>query len=225
MMNRQACRTDISIQKACRSRRGFTLVELLIVIGLLGALAALMLSDLSMTRTETLDASIVEKELSDIQRVFQRFAADCVPTQDDYKLLTRYGLEILCQYKGDQANTRGWSFDHQWDPAKAKGWRGPYIESEGRRSFDVADRDGDGIADNAGQPLVESTTPEIAVLCTPYVNDEDDHAGDYYRVIPEVEGDKVTQLWVVFPSHSGTLPASAGDPNAYDHKRRLLLNN
>jgi prepilin-type N-terminal cleavage/methylation domain-containing protein len=47
-------------------RTGFTLIELLIVIGLLGAVAMIMAASFSTNRQETLDNSIVQKELSDI---------------------------------------------------------------------------------------------------------------------------------------------------------------
>lgn len=211
---------------------GFTLIELLIVIGLLGALAALLLSNLSMDRTETLDTSIVQKEIHDIRRAFQRFHADCVPDQDDCKRITKYGLEILC--KCDPA--RGWSFPVEWDVAKGKGWRGPYIEREGVRTVNIAATD--DIAKN-GQPEGGATTADIPVICTPYVNDDDGNTGDYYRVIPEIDTaaapDRVIQLWVVFPSHSGELdaevitriaernPVYVSDLAKESAKRRLLL--
>jgi hypothetical protein len=73
---------------------------------------------------------------------------------------------------------------------------------------------------NRGQPEHDAGT-EIAVVCTPYVNDNDGNTGDYYRVIPKVTSDAITALWVVFPSHDGALPAEPGDLNSYDHKRLL----
>jgi prepilin-type N-terminal cleavage/methylation domain-containing protein len=217
---------------------GFTLIELLIVIGLLGALAALLLSNLTLTRTQALDTSIVQKELSDIQRAFQRFHADCVPTQADYKRIARYGLEILCEYEGREDNLRGWSFDYGWDAAKGKGWRGPYVQMEDTRTVNTMVRaNGVPAVDDRGQPESAGGTV-IPVVCTPYVDDTDGHTGDYYRVIPELDdlGETVTQLWLVFPSHSGELDDEvferiAEDSPGYESalacesaKRRLLLN-
>jgi prepilin-type N-terminal cleavage/methylation domain-containing protein len=202
-----------------RHRCGFTLIELLIVIGLLGALAVLLLTSLNVDRTQTLDSSIVQKELSDIQRAFQRFKADCVPQQYDYKLMTRYGLEVLAKYD----SARGWSFADEWDPARRRGWRGPYIESEGTRTVDTTDSDADGVADNAGQP-VNGPGEEVCVVCTPYVNDEGCYDKSYYRVIHKAVSGNITELWVVFPSHSGDLPADPKDPDSYKNKRLLLLN-
>lgn len=210
-------------------KSGFTLIELLIVIGLLGALATLLLSSFSADRTKTLDTSIVAKEMSDIQRAFQLFYVDCVPSQEDLKRITLYGLEILCVYD----DTRGWSFDKGWDSARGKGWRGPYIQSEGRCGVDVSEAD--GIAVNKGQPPA-TTTFQISVIYTPYADDEDGRDGDYYRVIPEVdESGNVTQLWLVFPSHSGELaeevitkisehnPEYESEIAKESKKRRLIL--
>jgi prepilin-type N-terminal cleavage/methylation domain-containing protein len=199
--------------------QAFTLIELLIVIGLLGALATLLLSNLNMDRKETLDASIVQKELSDIKQAFQKFQADCVPKQDDYKLMTRYGLEILTRYD----STRGWSFPDQWNAARSKGWRGPYIESEGTRTVDATDLDNDGIADKAGQPM-DVSGQKIHVICTPYVNDEDCYEKSYYRIISSVSSDYITELWAVFPSHSGRLPTNPQNIDSYKNKRLLYLN-
>lgn len=205
-----------------RTGRAFTLVELLIVIGLLGALAVLLLSNLSMTRTDSLDNSIVQAELADIQRAYRRFQADCVPTQADYRLMTSYGLEILFRCEP----TRGWSFPASWNSASGRGWRGPYLQSEGRRDIDITDADSDGIADSPAQPYGVVNVANVPVACTPYVNDADGHAGDYYRVLPEVDTavtpPRVLRLWVVFPSHTGELPANAADADSYRLKRLLM---
>lgn len=197
--------------------QAFTIIELLIVIGLLGALAALLLSNLNFDRTDILDSSIVEKELSDIQRVFQNFYADCLPNQNDLTLITKYGLAILMEYDGYLHGDDSWSFDEGWNPAKGKGWRGPYISSEGSIKINI------NFNSNPGQQEDNSSTVEIPVIETPYINDDDGVSGDYYRVIADQTGDIITELWVVFPSHSGTLPSNPKDPNSYEYKRRLLL--
>jgi len=198
-----------------RARQGFTLIELLVVIGLLGALATLVLSSLRMTRTEALDDGLVRKELADIQRAFRRFEADCVPTQEDYALIRRYGLAVLARHDGYLDTGEAWSFDGSWSSAKAKGWRGPYLEPEGVVEID---------ADNPAQPVQAGGT-EVPVIATPYVNDDDGQAGDYYRVVgePASGAGTITALWVVFPSHDGALPASPGNPDSYEERFRRLL--
>ena len=216
--------------RGCKTfeRNGFTLIELLITIGILGALAAVLLTSFSTDREELLDSSIVQKELADIQRAFQRMNSDCVLKQDDYKLISRYGLAVLMQS----------TFLGKWDADKGKGWRGPYLEMESRRFVNTTTVSPAGIS-TAGQ-FLDSGGIEIPVLCTPYA--EGDSDGNYYRVIPTVDwgpdekfnttDDFVAQLWVVFPDDGKLVgvPDPLTDPDdfadyidAYELKRRLLL--
>ncbi len=217
-------------------RRGFTLMELLIVIGLLAALATLVLSNLTYTRTEALDGSLVQKELADIQRAFQRFAADCIPQQADYKLIAKYGLAPLIQYEGylDENKNEAWTFT-RWDNDRRRGWRGPYMEYEAEEAINI-DLEG-GMPDYYGQIEPKSGGWTVPLICTPYyVYDKDNWHGGYYRVIPEVAGgtNEITQLWVVFPSHEGTSDCLAPGCGKRDtsciidelepYARRLILN-
>lgn len=219
--------------------RGFTLIELLIVIGLLGALATLVLASLQGTRTESLDESLVEKELADIQRAFQRFVLDCAPTREDYARVARYGLAPLMAYDGYLQTGETWSFD-AWDDARGRGWRGPYIVREGTANVDVdVTAVGSGSVDiptSLGQ-VEDASGTEIPVVQTPYVDDEDAwRGGEYYRVVPEFDTSDgtVVQLWVVFPSRSGAFPPAGFDRTyatgvdeddmaaSFAHRRRLM---
>ncbi len=214
----------------CRNSRGFTLMELLIVIGLLAALATLVMSGLEFTRTEALDDSLVQKELSDLQRVFQRFVADCVPQQSDYKLIAKYGLAPLMQYDDFLDGSDTWSFN-EWDRDRRKGWRGPYADYETEELVNIT-LDAHGIPTTPGQERAAGGSA-VPVICTPYVHDDDGFDGGYYRVIPAVNSTthEVEQLWVVFPSHSGALvlaSSTADDPAGVrdlPYKRRLILDN
>jgi prepilin-type N-terminal cleavage/methylation domain-containing protein len=196
-------------------RAGFTLIELLIVIGLLGAVAMVMLASFNTNREETLDNSVVQKELSDIQRAFHRLNADCVLRQGDLKTIAQYGLAVLM--------TEG--ILSGWDADKGKGWRGPYVEREGARAIDSA-----SIGQQAGTAAV------IAVVETPYTSADDD--GHYYRVVATEQdtsgsepvervivpmGD-IHQLWVVSPDRGG-LPAVGDLIETFpkEFRRRLLL--
>ncbi len=210
------------------ARAGFTLIELLIVLGILGALAALLLSTMSVNRTETLDNSIVQKELADIQAAFQQFEADCVLNEDDYELVSRYGLAVLMQY-GCLPSGDNWSFGASWHADRGKGWRGPYMAEEARREIDLGES---GIS-TAGQAPVAGGA-EVPVVCTPYADGNND--GHFYRVVPELDGDgQIEQLWVVFPGDSGLTTGipdvNSSDPavreafEQYPYKRRLLLRN
>jgi len=210
-----------------RGQRGFTLIELLIVIGLLAALATLVLSNLTVTRTEALDDSLVQKELADIQRAFQRFAADCAPKQNDYKKIAKYGLAPLMQFDEYLAGGDTWTFS-KWDNDRRRGWRGPYLDYEDNCTINI-NTDAFGIPVQPGQPPYGSGS-KAPVISTPYKADKDGIDGDYYRVIPETDAaHDVKQLWVVFPSHSGVLTLqspTAEDPSGVrdlPYKRRLML--
>ena len=205
-------------------------MELLIVIGLLGALATLVMSELSMTREESLNDALVEKELSDIQAAFQRYVADCCPGQNEYEKFAMYGLAPLV--RNDSATPDPW-YQEEWDSARGKGWRGPYVAYEAAVEVDTTDSNASGLPDAFGQ-RPDSGGTEILVIETPYTNDDDGQNGDYYRVIPERDGTEVTQLWLVFPSTSGAFPsisesigaaALEDQLDALPHKRRLLLGN
>ncbi|GEM_PF-1101495 len=215
-------------------RMGFTLIELLIVLGILGALASLLLSNYAVNRRETLDNSIVQSELAEIQRSFQAFRADCVlhknTTYDDYALLARYGLAVLIKYNAYLASGENWSFSNTGDQGD-KFWRGPYIEREGDRAID---------RDAIGQPTGSWTVP---VLLTPYSTDTD--FSHYYRVVATIrnettgkeevatpaavanlgpEDEELIQLWVLSPE-GGSIPTAGTDIATFDNKfrRRLLL--
>lgn len=201
----------------CRTtsaRAGFTLLELLIVIGILAALAALLLSSLTGSREEMLDSTIVQKELSDIQRAVHRLAADCVLTESDHQTIAQYGLAVLMD---DSIFTA-------WDSDRGKGWRGPYIEREGYREVDLS-----SIGQEPGVAL-------IPVLQTPFSTSESD--AHYYRVVATelvtVSGNEVErvidstgsvyQLWVIAP-HGDGLPIAGELIEDFDRdfRRRLLL--
>jgi len=177
-------------------QRGFSLIELLIVIGLLGALATLVLPQFQVKRTEVLDEQLAPAEMMDIRRAFAAFEADCAPTSADRALIEQYGLEILMKFEP----LRSWSFPASFDNERGKGWRGPYIERQGSRKVNTV----------SGQPLLPGGT-EIPVVHDPYSDlPDDDH---YYRVTkPAAE----TKLNLVFIGSDGALGTA-------DDVERVLL--
>lgn len=206
-------------------RKAFTLIELLIVIGLLGALAAMFLTQMGGKKDEMIDNSVVQKELADIQRAFFRLHADCVlQSGGDYDKIVRYGLAVLMQNSRNvQNDDPKWLFSG-WDDDRGRGWRGPYITAEGYRA----------INDNSVGQDVGSVT--IPVICTP--NGEPDNTADphYYRVLATDDDDKIitpptntntdytndiTQFWVVYPCYSETPTNIDEIPEKY--RRRLLM--
>jgi len=172
---------------------GFTLIELLIVIGLLGALASLALPRLTVQKTWALDTSIAPSEMMEIRRAYAAFQADCMPTKTDKAELSTYGLEILVstnRWSSSWADT--WSFPERFDPDRGKGWRGPYLRSEGTRIVHM---------NEPGQPTDGDSAPTTAI---PVVHDPRGEGADghYYRVLHEPNGD---HLALVFVGENGNL--------------------
>ena len=69
--------------KMKRTEGGFTLMEMLIVIGLLGALVALILPRLTVQKTWAVDEAMSPAEMMEIRRAYAAFQADCIPTAAD----------------------------------------------------------------------------------------------------------------------------------------------
>lgn len=108
-----------------RCLNAFTLIELLIVIGLLGALAVIMLPSFKF-RKSSADKAVMESEMTDIQFAFRRFYDDCLPDSNQMAALTNIGLAPLIVRTNASP-----AFEYpQFDPAKNRGWRGPYAFSE-----------------------------------------------------------------------------------------------
>ncbi len=131
------------------------MIELLIVIGLLGALATLMLPSLKVTRTEAMDP-IVHKEMQDIRLAFQRFYQDVMPNDDVLELFRLYGLAPLMT-----ASISGEFSLDDWDDDRQRGWRGPYLDPEGTRTLSGVD--------------------DVPVILDPYSDESDDE--HFYRVL------------------------------------------
>ena len=146
-------------------RLSFTLLELLIVIGMLGALAALILPHLAVAKTEAFDP-MVQTEMQDIRIAFQRFYNDVMPDEAQLDLFRKYGLAPLMQ-----SELPGIYNFAGWDPDRCRGWRGPYLESEGTRIID---------ANSDGQAPAESGI-SMPVILDPYAKTDND--ARYYRVL------------------------------------------
>lgn len=148
------------------TRLAFTLLELLIVIGMLGALAALILPHLAIAKIEAFDP-IVQTEMQDIRIAFQRFYNDVMPDATQLDLFRKYGLAPLMQSElPDGTKFAG------WDPDRCRGWRGPYLESEGTRVIDP---------NSDGQVLDATGGVSIPVILDPYSKTDGD--ARYYRVL------------------------------------------
>jgi len=165
------------------TKRGLTLIELLIVIGLLGAMAVLVMPRMTANKTWAVDESMVQAEMQTIRQAFARFAADCQPTSADLDHFNTHGLAILM--RGDVASL-AWSFPPGYEANRGKGWRGPYLESESRRDIDPA---------LPGQPPTGSVT--VPVILDPRAGtDSGSDLQRYYRVLREPASGHLALIYI-----------------------------
>jgi len=153
----------------------FTLIELLVVIGMLGALATLLLPSLAAIRTEAFDP-IVHTEMQEIRLAFQRFYHDVMPSDKQLDLFRQFGLAPLMQSSLKGATDFAFT---GWDPDKCRGWRGPYLEIEGTRVMSPPHDISNG--QNEAGPNPDGNEVTIPVILDPYSGTEQD--ARFYRVL------------------------------------------
>ncbi|MDR1959652.1 MAG: type II secretion system GspH family protein [Planctomycetaceae bacterium] len=195
----------------------FTLIELLIVIALLGMVAMIVIPNITGKRADV-NEPIIQSELAEIQRAFFRLQSDSVPTSDDYQTVAKYGVAVLIKEYGGNIGA-------EWDNDRSRGWRGPYLSSEGERNIDPA-----GI----GQPTGGVPVP---VILGPG-GDHDSKSDPYYRILASDENNiilqpvppdslRIDQLWLVYPywGDDSAMPNKIPGPSEEIRKyyRKLLV--
>lgn len=135
--------------------RYFSLIELLIVIGIIGALVSLILPSFSVSEVEA-KAIVNNKEFMIIQKSFSNFYDDVIPSEDDLATFAEFGLTALMENSRPNNQEKYFSI---WDQNRHKGWRGPYLAPEGRVLVNVVE--------NAGQ-TIKSATTKIPVIYSAY---------------------------------------------------------
>lgn len=155
-------------------KRYFSLIELLIVVGILGALSALILPMFHDTEKEAKD-TVARTKMKDIQRAFGRFHADMLnemrkknasdsnPYLEDIAL---YGLWPLFVRNHPVLSSGEAAVYPAYDAERRFGWRGQYLEYDGVTQIAAPTLTS---AQNAGSDC------RIPVLRDPY--------GGYYRVL------------------------------------------
>ena len=164
------------------SARNFSLIELLIVIGILGALLTLVLPSFNNTTTEAKD-TVALAEMKDIQSAFRRFASDVIFREDQSgngnKYLYdigKYGLwPLMIDEHPVESEQAGIEYQ-DYDPEAGIGRRGPYLNEEGYLKI-IANPAITG-SGQYGQPKDGSGAGSVPVIKDPY--------GGYYRVLVPV---------------------------------------
>lgn len=167
------------------SRRGFSLLELMIVVVLATALLILVSTQVKYTEKEALEA-VRNKEMADIQVAFQTVYDDCVLTGTHLQDIAQYGVWPIFS----RTHPDGGTDCDAYDADKDTGWRGPYGQAETQKSIDPA---------SVGQvELTGAGAALVSVFLDPY--------GGYYRVImPDVGATREGRLVLVCTGPDGVL--------------------
>lgn len=157
-------------------RRAFTLIELMIVLVILGALAAVILTSFDYGEGNVKrDSTTVEME--NIRKAFVRYYADNFPSleaNEAFHVAAKYGISVLCvnrlpAYDGSDKTIFENEAIRETDRKNKLGWQGPYIMQEGTEKVSVSAEGTDWQTPAAG------STISVPVIYDAYEG--------YYRVV------------------------------------------
>lgn len=110
-----------------RLARGFTLLELLLVVALLALLASVALVAMDRTGTEARN-DLARIEMNEIRKALRMFYRDVGHFPDALSGVVAEDLRASLLLSCDEASDVGCT---TWDPDAKRGWNGPYLSSEG----------------------------------------------------------------------------------------------
>lgn len=153
------CTTHYLLPTKAKKLRFFSLIELLIVVGIIGALTALILPSFNLDEVSVagdVNQTVNAKEISTIQKAFLKFYDDVVPSDTQLAEFAKYGLTPLME-NVEPGKSGDW-FD-EWNPDRKKGWRGSYLSPEGRVKVNTGEKAGQSLDDSgAAIPVVYNSS-------------------------------------------------------------------
>jgi prepilin-type N-terminal cleavage/methylation domain-containing protein len=160
--------TDPASRRSPPSRRGLSLIELMIVVVILGALVAIVIPSFNVSESNAKD-DVVVAEMRQLRQAFCSFYTDNYPDASAVADIADYGLWPLFSTNDPPAGLNATLASY--DPANRLGWRGPYalMEKSGQ-PVHLANGQPQDSAEGGSGP-----TAEIPVILDPY--------GGYYRVM------------------------------------------
>ncbi len=141
-----------------KQKTGFTLVELLIVVAILAAIAAVAVSLLGGASDKAIEA-VVRNDLTEIRKAIWQF-------RNDMGAPPHYLAELMQPPDPNDANGGWWwseagnppSNMYRFDPAMGRGWNGPYLQVEFTSSADAEVRESRTVIDGTGESITSDFT-------------------------------------------------------------------
>ena len=180
------------------ARRGFSLIELMIVVAILGALVAIIIPSFGFSEQSAKD-DVVVSEMRQLREAFAQFYLDNYPSDDNVAKMANYGLWPLFTTNAPP--------DHSasvarigYDAANRLGWRGPYalMEKSDQSVYLQA-----GQIKDAAEGTVSGSAAAIPVALDPY--------GGYYRVTVPASDPADLYLVCTGPDRTLQTPPTATD--------------
>lgn len=181
-------------------RRGFSLIELMIVVAILGALVAIIIPSFGTSEQSAKD-DVVVSEMRQLREAFAQFYLDNYPSDDALKDMAKYGLWPLFTTNAPPAPLAS-VVRVGYDAANRLGWRGPYALME---KSDQSVYLQTGQIKDVAEGTVSGAVTAIPVALDPY--------GGYYRVTAPASDP--TDLYLVCTGPDRTLQTPPTSTDAY----------
>lgn len=185
-----------------RLARGFSLIELMIVIVILGALVALVMPAFEQVGPQVINSKLSLVEVRHIEQAYQRFLSDTSPANDQYPYLARLGFYPLVSADAPLQDGSSTALDfskigddeYRWhriirakrSPENANvGWNGPYLTPEANGAYYHKGETVSYLCNmtNNGQNIITNGTFAPPLVFDPHFEPDLSNHPHYYRII------------------------------------------